>query len=311
MAETVHVFEVGPRDGLQNEPREVSTALRLRFIRDLVAAGVSDIELGAFVRPDKIPQMADTDAIYAQVRSRKLKLGKTRAWALVPNRRGLERAMKAGVYRMAVFTAATDSFTRKNIGMSVKESLAEYREVIREARRIRGGKLEVRGYVSTAFGCPYEGRVAAKKPLAVAEALADMGCDQISIGDTIGVATPKGIDAVMKPALFLLGPDQVAGHFHDTRGTALANALRALELGVRSLDSSAGGLGGCPYAPGATGNLATEDLVYMLHGMGFATGIDLPKLCRASLNLARAIKRPLTSRYLAAYESGSKNSRLW
>jgi hydroxymethylglutaryl-CoA lyase len=308
MAEKVAIFEVGVRDGLQNESRSVSTSLKTKFIRDLVAAGVSDIELGAFVRADKVPQMSDTDVLYQQIRAKKLKLGRTRAWALVPNRRGLERALEAGVFRIAVFTAATDGFTKKNIGMSVAESLIEYREVIREAKKV-SRKIEVRGYVSTAFGCPYEGKVSPKKALAVAEKLAEIGADQISIGDTIGVATPRSVDAVMKPALLILGERYVAAHFHDTRGTALANALRSLELGVRTLDSSAGGLGGCPYAPGATGNLATEDLLYMLAGMGFSTGIHLPKLCDASLKLARAIRRPLTSRYLSAY--ASRTSKLW
>jgi hydroxymethylglutaryl-CoA lyase len=202
------------------------------------------------------------------------------------------------VKQIAVFTAATESFAKANIGMSIGDSLKEFAQVVREAKK---AKIQVRGYVSTAFGCPFEGKVAPKKALKVVEALADLGVSQVSIGDTIGVATPKDIDLVMKPALKLLGSKKVAGHFHDTRGTALANALRSIELGVRTLDSSAGGLGGCPFAPGATGNLATEDLVYMLDGMGEKTGIDLAKLCATSLELSRKMKRPISSRYLQAY----------
>jgi hydroxymethylglutaryl-CoA lyase len=302
---TVRIFEVGPRDGLQNEPRALGLPLeaKLRFVEGLVAAGVRDLELGAFVRADKVPQMADTDQIFERIRARKLKLAPARAWSLVPNLKGLERALAAGATHLAVFTAATDSFTRRNIGMSVEESLAEFSRVIREAKARGGKSIHVRGYVSTAFGCPFEGKVAPKKAMKVIEKLARLGVEEVSIGDTIGVATPKAIEAVMKPALKLLGAKKVAGHFHDTRGTALANALRALELGVRTLDSSAGGLGGCPFAPGATGNLATEDLVYMLDGMGVRTGLKLDSLCRTSLELFQALKRPIASRYLQAYAS--------
>jgi hydroxymethylglutaryl-CoA lyase len=298
--ERVSVFEVAPRDGLQNEKAVVTTARKLAFVKDLVAAGVRDLELGAFVRQDKVPQMSDTDALYRAVARRKLRLGGARAWALVPNEKGMERAIAAGVTHVAVFTAATESFARRNIGMSIAESLKGYERVIRMADA-RG--ISVRGYVSTAFGCPFEGKVAPRKALRVVEALFDLGVTQVSIGDTIGVATPAGVEAVMRPALRLAPPAAIAGHFHDTRGTALANALRALDLGVRTLDSSAGGLGGCPFAPGATGNLATEDLVFMLEGLGLKTGIDLDLLCRASLRLARPLGKPLASRYLQAWKS--------
>lgn len=300
MAERIRLFEVGPRDGLQNEKRVVPLATKLRFVQDLIKAGVRDLELGAFVRPDRVPQMADTDAVYAAVRSRKLKLGAARAWALVPNRKGFERAIAAGAKRIAVFTAATDGFTKHNIGMTVKESLAEFGAVIQAARKER---IHVRGYVSTAFGCPYEGKVPARKALKVIEALADLGVDQVSIGDTIGVATPAGVEAVVAPALLMLGEARTAVHFHDTRGTALANALRAFELGVRIFDASAGGLGGCPYAPGASGNLATEDLVYMFDGMGVKTGIDLALLARASLRLLGRMKRPAPGKFVQAFAS--------
>jgi isopropylmalate/homocitrate/citramalate synthase len=292
------VFDVGPRDGLQNEARPVSLAHKLALAKGLIDAGVRDLELGAFVRPDRVPQMADTDKVYRAINTGKLRLSGARAWSLVPNQKGMERAIEAGAKNVALFTAATDSFTKKNIGMSVRESLAEFALVIEMAREHR---IAVRGYVSTVFGCPFEGKVAPAKALKVIDALAKLGVDQISVGDTIGVATPNQVDDIVGPLLGDLGPAKVAVHFHDTRGTALANTLRAFELGVRVADASAGGLGGCPFAPGASGNLATEDLVYMLGGMGVKTGINLEKLCKTSLKLARAMKRPITSRYLQAY----------
>lgn len=206
-----------------------------------------------------------------------------------------------GVTRIAVFTAATESFAVNNIGMTIQESLNEFSAVIHEARAALGSKLKVRAYLSTAFGCPFEGKVAPRKALRVLEGLADLGVDQISIGDTIGVANPATVQALIKPAMHLLGVKMTAVHFHDTRGTALANALRALDLGVRIIDSSAGGFGGCPYAPGSSGNLATEDLVYMLSGMGVRTGIHLDQLSKVSLKLSRKMGRVVTSRYLQTY----------
>ena len=295
----VTVFEVGPRDGLQNESREVSLKLKTGFVRDLVGAGLREIEMGAFVRPDRVPQMADSAALCRAVDVAHPPRG-VRYWSLVPNRKGMERALEAGVRNVAVFTAATESFAERNIGMSIEASLREFTEVMKMARAA-GRKLEVRGYISTAFGCPFEGRVKPARALRVIEKLLDLGVTQVSVGDTIGVATPRDVEAVLRTAVNRFGGKNLAGHFHDTRGTALVNALRALELGVRTLDSSAGGLGGCPFAPGATGNLATEDLVYLLHGMGFKTGVDLERLCAASLKLSRVIGRPITSRYLAAH----------
>lgn len=296
----VSIFEVGPRDGLQNESRTVTFDDKVWFVSSLVEAGVRDLELGAFVRPDRVPQMADTDALYAMIRDRKLKLGKAKAWSLVPNLKGLERAVSAGAEQIAVFTAATESFAQRNIGMSIQESFKEFAKIVDEAYA-RG--IRVRGYVSTAFGCPFEGKVPAKKALRVISKLADLGVEQVSIGDTIGVATPNQVDEIVRPAIQALGKKRVAVHFHDTRGTALANTLRSLERGVTTVDSSAGGLGGCPFAPGATGNLATEDLVYMLEGMGVKTGIDLEKLSRASLEFSRRIQRPLSSRFLQAFSA--------
>jgi hydroxymethylglutaryl-CoA lyase len=301
----VTVFEVGPRDGLQNEAGAVAFEAKLAFISGLIGAGVKDIELGAFVRPDRVPQMADTDRVCEAVREGRLALGKARGWCLVPNRRGLERALAVGVSHIAVFTGVTDSFTQANIGVTFEQSLSVFKEVVTEARKSKKIR-SVRAYLSTAFGCPYEGKVPAKKTLKAISRLADIGVGQISIGDTIGVATPDQMDEVMKPALRMLGKDRVAGHFHDTRGTALANALRSLELGVRTLDSSASGLGGCPYAPGASGNLATEDLVYMLEGLGMRTGIDLIKLSEASLELNRSMGRAPSSRYLMAFAAATR-----
>lgn len=298
MADRVTVFEVGPRDGLQNEPSRPTTAAKIAFVNELVAAGVKELELGSFVRPDRVPQMADTELLYRAMSSGRLRLGRAHAWSLVPNLRGLERALAAGARRIALFTAASEGFAQRNIGMSIAESLREFGRVMRVAK---AEGLRVRGYVSTAFGCPFDGKVSPRSALSVIEKVAGLGVEQVSIGDTIGVATPAQVEAVLGPALRSLGVRRVAGHFHDTRGTALANSLRALELGVRTLDSSAGGLGGCPFAPGATGNLATEDLVYLLDGMGMRSGIDLELLSRASLRFARKLRRPLASRYLMAY----------
>jgi hydroxymethylglutaryl-CoA lyase len=294
----VRIFEVAPRDGLQNESAPIPLDSKLELIAGLAAAGLRDLEVGAFVRSDRVPQMGDTEAIYEAMRQGRLELREARAWALVPNRKGLERALAAGARQIAVFTAATETFARRNIGMSIDESLEEFREVISLAK---GHRVRVRGYVSTAFGCPFEGKVPPSRALRVIDRLARLEVDQISIGDTIGVATPNQMDEVLKPALRGHGPERVAAHLHDTRGTALANALRALELGVRTLDSSAGGLGGCPFAPGAAGNLATEDLVYMLDGMGVRTGVSLEALSQASLKLIRSTGRPIRSRYLQAY----------
>ncbi|MEO5969634.1 MAG: hydroxymethylglutaryl-CoA lyase [Bdellovibrionia bacterium] len=302
-ADSIHIFEVGPRDGIQNEPKLISLKDKLWFVSSLIRAGIRDIELGAFVRPDLVPQMADTDQVYTLVKARELRLSPARAWCLVPNRKALERALHVGVTNIAIFTAATESFTKKNIGMSIRESLKEFQEVIREGRLALGPKLRVRGYVSTAFGCPFEGKVSANKALRIIEKVADLGVNQVSIGDTIGVGTPADVTRLVKPVLAMLGEKLTAVHFHDTRGTALANVLRSIDLGVRNVDSSAGGLGGCPFAPGASGNLATEDLVYMLNGMGMKTGINLESICEISLNLSKILKRPLTSRYLQAYAS--------
>ena len=277
--------------------------MKIRFSQDLIHAGIKEFELGAFVRKDRVPQMADSEILMAAVNEGKLKLNGARPWILIPNMKGLERAIASDVKNIAVFTAATDSFNKKNIGMTVERSLNELTVVVREA--LAHG-MKVRGYVSTAFGCPFEGKVPPSQPRKVIARLMKMGVFQVSVGDTIGVATPRDVDSLVAPLLKTYGAQKIALHFHDTRGTALANALRSLEHGVRVLDASAGGLGGCPFAPGATGNLATEDLVYLLDGLGLKTGIDLNRLCQASLRLGTTMKRPLASRYLQAYKSAGK-----
>ncbi len=304
MADRVRVFEVGPRDGLQNEPYRLTLSAKIHFINALVNSGIQDIELGAFVRPDRVPQMADTEQLAAFVRQKKINLKKAHAWFLVPNTQGLKRAIGVGVTHFAVFTASTETFNQKNIGMSISESLKEIQKIVDDIKKMEV-HCQVRGYLSTAFGCPFEGRVKPQKALKLIEKLANLGICQISIGDTIGVATPSDVTELIKPALKILGVKKTAVHFHDTRGVALANALRSLDLGVRVMDSSAGGLGGCPFAPGASGNLPTEDLVYMLNRMGIDSGVHLESLCRASLELSRKMNRPLTSRYLQAYRSQS------
>jgi hydroxymethylglutaryl-CoA lyase len=307
MPEKIKLFEVGPRDGLQNESRAVSFSDREFFVSRLVKAGFKDIEVGAFVRDDRVPQMAASVKLYQELRKADGAAHRgSRFWTLVPNERGLERAIENGAKWIAFFTAATDGFNKSNIGMSVKESLPL---ITRMAREARSHKIEVRGYVSTVFGCPFDGKVAPKKALSVVETLLDAGIPEVSLGDTIGVATPGDVDAVVKPAVARFGADRIAVHFHDTRGTALANVVRSLDHGVRTVDASAGGLGGCPFAPGATGNVATEDVVYALHGMGFKTGIDLKALCELSLEFHKRIGRPISSRYLQAFASQSKTSR--
>lgn len=300
---TIRVVEVGPRDGLQNEPtmRQLNADelidLRVRFVVALAKAGLDDVEAGAFVRADRVPAMANTNQILKRLQTEYPELWSSkRFWTLVPNKKGLDLALSSGARHISVFTATSDAFNLKNIQMSVDESLAELRPVVEEARR---SGLVVRGYVSTVWGCPYSGEVAPDRAKAVTDALLSMGVEEISLGDTIGVATPKQVDKVL--ALF---PNKLnlAVHFHDTRGTAIANCLHAIEQGIRTVDSSAGGLGGCPYAKGASGNLATEDLLYMLHGMGYRTGVDLGKMCAASAMLEREMDLLLPSRYFKAWK---------
>ena len=289
----VNVVEVGPRDGLQNEAAVLAVGDRVAFCRDLVAAGFPVVELGAFVSPKWVPQMAGSDEV---LRGMERRPG-VRLPVLVPNRKGFEAARAAGAREVAVFTAASETFNRRNINATIDESFARFAEFVPEARR---DGFWVRGYVSTCFGCPYEGRVAPEKVVEVARRLVELGSDEVSIGDTIGVAVPSQVADVMGRLAETLPRERLAVHLHDTRGTALANVLAALQQGIAIVDSAAGGLGGCPFAPGASGNLATEDLLYMLHGMGIETGVDLGKVVQASRGLAARLGRSLPSRYLQA-----------
>lgn len=285
--------EVGPRDGLQNEKRVLPTADKIAFIEALAAAGCTRIETTSFVSPKWVPQMGDAAEIYRQLRRQ----AGVKYIALVPNEKGMQNALDAGVTEFAVFTAASESFTKRNINRGVDESLADIRKVIAMAP---AGSW-IRGYISTGFGCPYEGKVPVANVLRVARRLLEMGVHEISIGDTIGVATPNQVEELSALLLSVSPADKIALHFHDTRGTALANVLAGLASGIFQYDSSAGGLGGCPYAPGASGNLATEDLLYMLDGMGIATGIKLPQIIMASIQVAASVGRSLPSKYLQAH----------
>ncbi len=306
MNDRIEIFEVGPRDGLQNEKLILSTMQKIELIKGLQSAGIKRIEAGAFVRPDRVPQMADSEQLQSELKS---ELPSGDFYYLVPNLKGLERAMACGVKAIAVFTAASESFSMKNTGMTTKESVDTIRQMTEVATR---AGIKVRGYVSTAFGCPFEGRIASAKVIPVIEQMLSLPLEQVSIGDTIGVASVKGTDEVLKPLLRQVDPSKIAVHFHDTRGTALVNSFRAFELGVRTIDSSIGGLGGCPFAPGASGNLATEDLVYFFKEMNVETGVDYRKLCETSLSLARGMGgRILSSRALQAYLANCQKNSIW
>jgi hydroxymethylglutaryl-CoA lyase len=289
----VHVVEVGPRDGLQNEKVTIPTEAKIDYITALADAGLRTIEAGAFVSPKWVPQMADTAEVYRNIPKDP---GVDYA-VLVPNMKGLERAIEANVKSIAIFTAASETFNKRNINMSIDESFINYAPV---AHRARAEGMRVRGYVSTAFGCPYEGDVAPEKVLEVCARLLDLGCYEVSVGDTIGVGTPVQVQGVIGMLLQVIPASKLAMHFHDTRGTALANTLAALEMGIPTFDASSGGLGGCPYAPGASGNMATEDLVYMLEKMGIDTAVDLNRLVAASQIIAPYLDHPLPGRYLQA-----------
>ncbi len=295
----VRLLEVGPRDGLQNEVERIPTDVKVAFVDALSDAGHSAIEVSSFVRPDMIPQLDDAREVFARIRRR----SGTRYIALIPNVKGLDRALECGVTDLALITAATDSFSERNTGVTVAASLDRLRAIV-DAVRARGMRnVWMRGYISVCFGCPYEGAVAANAVREVTRALADLGVDEIGVSDTIGVATPANVDRVLDAAEQVVPVERIALHMHDTYGMALANIARAVERGVRSFDASAGGLGGCPYAPGATGNVATEDVVYMLHGMGYATGVSLDGVRSASHVIARALDRPLPSRTLRALDA--------
>jgi hydroxymethylglutaryl-CoA lyase len=289
----VSIVEVGPRDGLQNEKTLIATADKIAFIDRLAAAGHRTIEVSAFVSPKWVPQMGDASEVFAGI----TRLDQVRYTALVPNRAGLARAIAAGVTEVAIFAAASETFSQRNINQSIDASLAIYGEVCRDA--LAAG-LRVRGYLSTCFGCPYEGPIAPSQVATVAGRLLELGVFEVAISDTIGVAHPGQVPAVLDAVTAVVPLPQVALHFHDTRGTALANVLAGLDYGVTTFDSSAGGLGGCPFAPGAAGNLATEDLLYMLDGLGIETGVDVSKVAAASRFMQPRLDHPLPSRYLQA-----------
>jgi hydroxymethylglutaryl-CoA lyase len=294
----ITVVEVGPRDGLQNEHGAVSTADKIEFVNRLTAANLPAIEVSAFVSPEWVPQLADAADVFAGISRRP----GIRYTALVPNLAGLERALGAGVHEIAVFAASTEAFSRKNINQSIDQSLATYKVVCDRALTVG---LRVRGYLSTAFGCPYEGDVAPRQVADMAARLLALGVFEVAISDTIGIAHPGQVMQVLETVLARIPVEQIGLHFHDTRGTALANVLAALPFGVATFDASAGGLGGCPYAPGAAGNLATDDLIYMLNGLGVETGVSLPALSEASAFIAKRLDHRLPSRYAQAIASAA------
>jgi isopropylmalate/homocitrate/citramalate synthase len=293
----VTIVEVGPRDGLQNEKTVVPTAAKISFVDALSAAGHAAIEVSAFVSPKWVPQMADAAEVFAGITRRT----GVRYAALVPNLAGLDRALAAGVAEVAIFAAASETFSRRNINQGIDESIAAYR-LVTDAAHAQG--LGVRGYLSTCFGCPFEGHVAPSRVADVAARLLDLGVFEVAVSDTIGVAHPGQIAEVLDVVTSRVPLAQIALHLHDTRGTALANVLAGLQYGVTTFDSAAGGLGGCPYAPGASGNLATEDLLYMLDGLGIETGVSLEGVVAASRALAASIDHPLPSKYLQARRAG-------
>ncbi len=299
LPESVTVYEVSPRDGLQNERATVPLSGKVRLIDALVAAGLRYVEITSFVSPKWIPQLADADDVAKSV---KAPPGVTFS-ALCPNLTGLERAIDCGMEEIAVFLSASETHNRKNINKTIDETIAAFEETIPPARA-RG--MRVRAYVSTVWGCPYEGEVDPERARQIAVRLVDMGCYQISLGDTIGCGTPRQTQRIIELMSKDIPLEKLALHMHDTRGTALANVLVGLDQGIRTFDASVGGLGGCPYAPGAAGNLATEDLVYMLHGMGIETGIDLERLVAAGKVAESVVGRPLPGK---VHQSGVRSLR--
>lgn len=290
----VEIIEVGPRDGLQNEVVILSTEKKVKFIKLLAEAGLKTIEATSFVRADKIPQMGDAHDLYQAIKS----IPGVVLPCLVPNTQGLDNALAVGVSHIAVFTATSDTFNKKNINATVKESFDRLLPVMQKAKQ---QNVKIRGYISTAFGCPYEGKTSEKTLLEVVEFLLKHGAEEISVGDTIGVATPLQVKSVVKQLMKSCQTQQLAMHFHDTRSMAMVNSLTSLEFGITRFDSSAGGLGGCPYAKGATGNAATEDMVYLMHSLGVNTGIDIEKLSLASTYILGELGRETQSKVLRAY----------
>lgn len=293
MSDTVRIVEVGPRDGLQNEKTPVSVAARIAFIEALIGAGLHSVEVGAFVSPKAIPQMVGSDQVLRGVNHHP----ECEFHVLVPNERGYEAARAAGARVIAVFGSASEGFSRANINCSVAESIERFKPVI---ARARADDIKVRGYISCVLGCPYDGEVKPQAVVDVARVLWDLGCYEVSLGDTIGVGTPRKARELIRAVSHHVPVAHLAMHFHDTYGQALANLYAGLEEGARVIDSAAGGLGGCPYAPGATGNVATEDVVYMLEGMGISTGVELSRLVAATNEISKLIGRAPVSRVAAA-----------
>ncbi len=288
---SVTIKEVGPRDGLQNEPAFISTEDKIAWINKLSETGLKNIEITSFVNPKWIPALSDAVAVSTGI----TRVPGVTYTALVPNQQGLERALQANIDEVAVFMSASETHNLKNINKSIDATFPILKSLVHQA--ILAGKFS-RGYVSTVFGCPYEGSVDINQIIRVSETLFEMGIDELSLGDTIGVANPKQVQEVLEVLLKRFPADKLAMHFHDTRGTALANILVSLDMGITTFDSSLGGLGGCPYAPGASGNVATDDFLYMLDGMGIHTGVDANKLLDASSFIQEKIGRPLPSRSL-------------
>ncbi len=294
LPQSVTIVEVGPRDGLQNEPNTVPTEVKLEYIRLLAESGLSVIEATSFVSPKWVPQLADAEQVMLQLPRRE----GLRYSVLVPNLKGLERALQAGAQEVAIFTAASETFCQRNLNRTIQQSLDEYAQVVRHARE---ANCRVRAYISTALVCPYEGDIAPEQVVPIVEQLMAMGVDEISLGDTIGAGVPTQVARLTEAVLQKVPAHQIAYHFHNTYGTALANVLTALQMGITVFDSSAGGLGGCPFAPGATGNLATEDLVYILHKMGIQTGVNLEAIVSAGRYILGVLNRATPpSHYLQA-----------
>lgn len=293
MSSKIQIIEVGPRDGLQNENQILSAKIKSNLVKKLTQAGIKRIEVGAFVSPKWVPQMEDTLKVAKSTKKLKTKFPNQSYSALVPNLRGLDDFLKADLDEVSLFTACTEAFAHKNINCSIKESFERFKPVIKECR---SKKIKVRGYLSTVFGCPFEGKVPISRVVKHTHSLFALGVHEVSLGDTIGVATPLQIKKVMS-ALIKSGinPVKLAGHYHNTRGTALSNVITSLDFEVKKFDSCVGGLGGCPYAPGAAGNLATEDLVYTFEQMGLKTGIDLKQLIEIARWLQTQIGHPIAS----------------
>jgi hydroxymethylglutaryl-CoA lyase len=298
MSEAIRIIEMGPRDGLQNEKVPVSVADRIAFSKRLVAAGLSTVEVGAFVSPRAVPQMQGSDEVL-----RGLVDTPGEFHVLVPNEKGYEAARAAGARVVSVFASASEGFSRANINCSVAESIERFKPVL---ARAKSDGVRVRGYVSCVLGCPFDGQVAPSAVASVTRRLADLGCYEVSLGDTIGTGTPRTARAMLQACMDVMPAERLAMHFHDTYGQALANIAAGLEQGVRVIDSAAGGLGGCPYAPGATGNVATEDVIYMLEGDGVATGVDMDALVAATNEMARILGKPPVSRVATAWTARAR-----